>query len=72
MNLYISGSNRKHNSYNFLNRIKNVDDILISLGDLNIKYCGGCNACAKNEFNKCILKDDIWEGVSYRKVRSFQ
>ncbi len=59
MNLYISGSNRKHNSYNFLNRIKNVDDILISLGDLNIKYCGGCNDCAKNEFNKCILKDDM-------------
>lgn len=43
MNLYISGSNRKHNSYNFLNKLKNEDDILYSLQDLNIKYCLGCN-----------------------------
>ena len=59
MNLYISGSNRKHNSYNFLKNIKNEDDLLISLADLNIKNCIGCNACQKNENNECILKDDM-------------
>lgn len=59
MNLYISGSNRKHNSYNFLKDIKNDDDILFSLSDLNIKYCIGCNACQKNADNHCILQDDM-------------
>lgn len=59
MNLYISGSNRKHNSYNFLKRIKNEDDILISLDELNIKNCLGCNTCQKNELNKCVLNDDM-------------
>lgn len=47
MNLYISGSNRKHNSYNFLNKLKNEDDILYPLQDLDIKYCLGCNCCIK-------------------------
>lgn len=59
MNLYISGSNRKHNSYNFLNSIKNDEDILYSLSDLNIKYCLGCNACQKNDDNHCVLNDDM-------------
>ena len=59
MNLYISGSNRKHNSYNFLKKIKEEDDILISLDELNIKNCIGCNACQKNENNICILNDDM-------------
>lgn len=59
MNLYISGSNRKNNCYNFLNRIKGKDDILLSLKDLDIKYCGGCSACAKNSTNTCILNDDM-------------
>lgn len=67
MNLYLSGSNRKSNSYNFLKRIKQEEDILLSLRDLDIKYCGGCNACAKNENNTCILKDEmyrIYEAIS--------
>lgn len=59
MNLYISGSNRKGNSYNFLKSIKNNEDILLSLNDLDIKYCGGCNACAENESNTCIIKDEM-------------
>lgn len=59
MNLYISGSNRKNNSYNLLNRLKEKDDILYSLKDLDIKYCLGCNACQKNDDNHCILKDDM-------------
>ncbi len=61
MNLYISGSNRKHNSYNFLKEIKEKDDILISLAELNIKNCLGCNACQSNESNKCVLNDDMYK-----------
>lgn len=67
MNLYISGSNRKHNSYNFLKKIKNEDDILYSLQDLDIQYCLGCSCCAKNEDNHCVLNDDmklIYEAIS--------
>lgn len=59
MNLYLSGSNRKYNSYNFLKMIKNDTDIFLSVADLNIKYCGGCNACAKNKNNTCVLNDDM-------------
>ena len=61
MNLYISGSNRKNNSYNYLKNIKNDDDLLISLSDLNIQYCIGCSQCIKNETNTCILKDDMYK-----------
>ena len=59
MNLYICGSNRKHNSYNFLKRIKGENDTLISLDELNIKNCLGCNACQINETNSCVLNDDM-------------
>lgn len=59
MNLYISASNRKHNSYNLLNKLRNENDIFLSLADLDIKYCIGCNACQKNEGNQCVLKDDM-------------
>ena len=51
MNLYICGSNRKKNSYNLLNKIKTDKDILVSLSELQIKYCLGCNACQKNKDN---------------------
>lgn len=59
MNLYISGSNRKNNCYNFLKRIMNEDDVLYSLNDLNIKNCLGCNMCQKNKDNHCVLNDDM-------------
>lgn len=59
MNLYISGSNRKHNCYNFLKKIKCEEDILYSLQDLNVKNCLGCNACARNIDNSCVLNDDM-------------
>ena len=61
MNLYISASNRKHNSYNLLNKLRNENDIFISLADLNLKYCLGCNSCQKNDGNHCVLKDDMNE-----------
>lgn len=59
MNLYISASNRKKNSYYFLQKIKESEDILYSLQDLDIKFCLGCNACQKNTNNSCILNDDM-------------
>lgn len=59
MNLYISASNRKNNSYEILKKLKNEKDIFISLADLDIKYCIGCNVCQKNNENSCILKDDM-------------
>ncbi len=58
MNLYISGSNRKHNSYHLLERLKEENDTLISLDELSIKYCLGCNACQEND-NHCVLHDDM-------------
>lgn len=59
MKLFVNGSNRKHNSYNFLKRLVEDDDILLSLDDLNIKHCIGCNCCQRNENNTCILDDDM-------------
>lgn len=59
MNLYISASNRKHNSYNLLSKLISENDIFLSLADLDIKYCIGCNACQKNEEYQCVLKDDM-------------
>lgn len=49
MNLYISTSNRKHNSYSLLKKLRNGNDIFLLLADLDIKYCIGCNACQKME-----------------------
>ena len=51
MYLYISASNRKHNSYNLLSKLISENDIFLSLADLDIKYCIGCNVCQKNEEN---------------------
>lgn len=59
--LYISGSNRKNNCYEFLKDIMNDSDKLISLSDLNIKYCTGCISCEKEIENYCILNDDMNE-----------
>ncbi len=59
MNLYITASNRKHNSYNLLNKLRSENDIFLSLADLDIEYCIGCNACQKNEENQCVLNDDM-------------
>ena len=59
MNLYISASNRKNNRYYLLNKLKSENDTFISLADLDIKYCLGCNACQKNKENQCVLRDDM-------------
>ena len=52
MNLYISASNRKHNSYNLLNKLRKENDIFLSLAELDIKYCLGCNTCLKDDMKK--------------------
>ncbi len=61
MKLFINGSNRKKNCYNFLKDLMDKEDKLISLSDKNIKYCIGCNSCIKDLSNYCILKDDMKE-----------
>lgn len=61
MNLYISGSNRKNNCYEFLKDIMKSDDQLVSLSDLNIKYCLGCRKCSEKLPDYCVLKDDMKE-----------
>ena len=68
MNLYICGSNRKHNSYNFLKRIKGENDTLISLDELNIKNCLGCMKILKrklmNNFGVKYVKP--WRNIFWR------
>lgn len=59
MNLYISGSNRKKNSYEFIKDIMTEEDELITLAELNIKYCTGCCSCVKELTNYCVLHDDM-------------
>lgn len=61
MRLFINGSNRKKNSYNFLKDLMEEEDKLISLSDKDIKYCLGCNSCSKNIPNYCVLNDDMKE-----------
>lgn len=61
MNLYICGSNRKKNCYRILNDLKNNNDKLISLDEMNINYCAGCNSCTKNLKEYCVIKDDMQE-----------
>lgn len=59
MSLYISGSNRKNNSYNFLKDLMKEEDKLISLADLEIKYCIGCCRCIEKLQNYCVQNDDM-------------
>lgn len=61
MNLYISGSNRKNNSYKICKDLKNEDDKLIALADLDIKYCLGCSKCQEDLESYCVLDDDMKE-----------
>lgn len=61
MKLFINGSNRKKNSYNFLKDLMDNEDKLISLSDKDIKYCIGCNTCINDLPNYCVLKDDMKE-----------
>lgn len=59
MNLYISGSNRKKNSDQFLRDLMTEGDQFLSLADLKIKYCIGCCSCVKELPHYCLLEDDM-------------
>lgn len=59
MNLYISGSNRKNNSYEVLKDLMNENDKLISLEDLSINFCMGCGACSDKLPEHCVIEDDM-------------
>lgn len=59
MDLYISGSNRKNNSYKICKDLMNEDDKLIALADLDIKYCLGCSKCQEYLEKHCVLNDDM-------------
>lgn len=43
---------------------KNNKVEIISVADVNVKGCTGCNYCFRNEENNCILKDDMKEVYS--------
>lgn len=67
MNLFINGSNREQNCYTILKDIKKNNDELISLSHKDIKYCLGCNSCAKKLDNFCILDDYMSQNI-YQKI----
>ncbi len=57
MRLFINASNRKHNSLKIIEDIINENDKIVSLSDLNIRFCLGCNTCIKT--NKCVINDEM-------------
>lgn len=57
MKLFINASNRKHNSLKIIEDIKKEDDKVISLSNLDIKFCLGCNACIRT--NRCCIDDEM-------------
>lgn len=57
MKLFINASSRKHNSLKIIEDIKDIEDTVISLSDLDIKFCSGCNFCIKA--SKCCINDDM-------------
>lgn len=68
MNVFISASNRKNNCYKFLKEIKNEQDMLVSLADLNLEYCIGCSSCVNKLPNWCVIKDDM--KILYEKMET--
>ena len=57
--ILISGSNRRGNTEQILNRLNEQieDSELILLKNNIIEYCKGCLAC--HHINRCVIKDDI-------------
>ncbi|MCI8655733.1 MAG: flavodoxin family protein [Clostridia bacterium] len=61
MKLFINASSRKHNSFKIIEDIKRAEDIVISLSDLDINFCLGCNVCIRT--NKCCINDEMTNKV---------
>ncbi len=61
MNLYISGSNRKQNCYKVLKDLISEEDKLISLSEMDIKFCLGCNECGNKLDEFCVIEDGMSE-----------
>lgn len=57
MKLFINASNRKHNSLKIIEDIRKENDKVISLSNLDIKFCLGCNACVRT--NRCCIDDEM-------------
>ena len=55
MNLFINGSNREQNCSKIINDLKSEKCNIINLANKDIKFCLGCNACAKNKNNTCFF-----------------
>lgn len=50
----------------FANGAKKNNEIdIISVSDINVNPCDGCNACFSTEGNVCIQKDDRYTKIEY-------
>lgn len=61
MKLFINASHRNHNSSKIIKYIKEQNDEVIFLSELDIKFCLGCNSCVRT--NKCCIDDDMTNEV---------
>lgn len=59
MNLFINGSNREQNCFSIINDLKTENSVVLSLANKDIKFCLGCNACAKKLKTTCVLNDYV-------------
>lgn len=57
MRLFINASSRNHNSMKIIEDIRKENDTVISLPNLDIKFCLGCNVCIRT--NKCCIDDEM-------------
>ena len=61
--LLINCSNREKNCFKILNDIKGENDTLLSLSHKKMDFCLGCERCAGNIENHCVLDDYITNTV---------
>ena len=59
MKLFINCSNREKNCFKIAKDLKGDNEELVSLSNNNIKYCLGCDRCADELENTCVLLDDM-------------
>ena len=81
MNLYISASNRKHNSYNLLNKLRNENDIFLSLADLDISEGADFYAARQEKIEKLLntasrelseKQKNYWQDMNSKVDEPFQ